>query len=221
MTPGFIALHMPVTILFLDWQYIIPKERWFPGKITTSVSKGVLSSIQAKLSDRQKLIMKGTCFAHFLDYHEIVVQPQLIHYFLLRQVEQPNPKGMWFLVAGRYVRFSISKFCIVKGLRCAGDSDTSIFESRQSQLKNNYFSQVDTVTHEESTFISACQMPDLDLVETLLDHDVSLIGILYFITAYLFPRDYKKVVDHYFFTLVKEFPALNSFRGESYCLRLL
>ncbi|XP_022891911.1 uncharacterized protein LOC111406765 [Olea europaea var. sylvestris] len=196
-----------------DWQYIIPKERWFPGKITTSVSKGVLSSIQSKLSDRQKLIMKGTCFAHFLDCHEIVVQPQLIHYFLLRQVQQPNPTELWFLVAERYVRFSISEFCIVTGLRCSGDSDTGIFENRQSQLKNKYFSQVDIVTHEDvkSTFISACQMPDLDLVETLPNHDVALIGILYFITAYLFSKDYKKLVDHYLFTLVEDFPALNSF----------
>ncbi|XP_022851142.1 uncharacterized protein LOC111372943 [Olea europaea var. sylvestris] len=213
VTPGFIALHMHVIILFLDWQFIILKERWFPGKISTSIGKGVLSSIQAKLFDRQKLIMKGTCFAHFFDCHEIVVQSQLIHYFLLRQVQQPNPKEMWFLVAGRYVRFFISEFCIFMGLRCSGDSDTGIFESRQSQLKNKYFSQVDTMTHEDvkSTFIFACQMPDLDLVETLPDHDVALIGILYFVTAHLFPRDYKKVVDHYLFTLVEDFPELNSF----------
>ncbi|CAA3028525.1 Hypothetical predicted protein [Olea europaea subsp. europaea] len=127
----------------VDSQYIIQKKRWFPGKITTSVSKGVLSSIQTKLPDRHKLIMKGTCFAHFLDCHEIVVQAQLIHYFLLRQVQQPNPKEMWFLVAGRYVRFSISEFCIVTWLRCSGDSDTGIFESRESQLKNKKGKSID------------------------------------------------------------------------------
>ncbi|CAA2963531.1 Hypothetical predicted protein [Olea europaea subsp. europaea] len=124
--------------------------------------------------------MKGTCFAHFLDCHEIVVQPQLIHYFLLRQVQQPNTTELWFLVAERYVRFSISEFCIVTGLRCSGDSDTGIFESRQSQLKNKYFSQVDIVTHEDvkSTFISACQMLDLDLVETLPDHDIEICDLM-------------------------------------------
>ncbi|XP_022851416.1 uncharacterized protein LOC111373162 [Olea europaea var. sylvestris] len=156
------------------WLFIIPEEQWFLGKITTSVTKGVLKSIQTNLSNHQKQIMRRTCFAHFLECDEIVVQPLLIHFFLLRQVYQPNPEELWFLVAGRYVG---------------------------------------SVTHEDvkSTFISACQMPDLDLVEALPDHDVALIGILYFITAYLFPRDYKKVVDHYLFTLVEDFPALNSF----------
>lgn len=33
-------------------------------------------------------------------------------------------------------------------------------------------------------------MPNLDLVEVLLDNDVVMIGALYFITAYLFPIDY-------------------------------
>ncbi|CAA2970580.1 Hypothetical predicted protein [Olea europaea subsp. europaea] len=36
-------------------------------------------------------------------------------------------------------------------------------------------------------------MPDLDLIETLPDNDVAMIGMLYYITAYLFLRDYKKV----------------------------
>jgi hypothetical protein len=157
--------------------------------------------------------MMGTCFAHFLECHEIVIQPQLIHYFLLRQVIQSNAEEMWFYVAGRYVRFSISEFCLVTGLRCDGDSDTQVFEDRPSQMKTKYFAQVDSITHEDvkSTFLSACQMPDLDLVEALPDNDIAMMGILYFITAYLFPRDYKKVVDHYLFVLVEDFSALNRF----------
>ncbi|CAA2973350.1 Hypothetical predicted protein [Olea europaea subsp. europaea] len=39
-------------------------------------------------------------------------------------------------------------------------------------------------------------MPDLDLVEALPDNDVAMFGALYFITAYLFPRDYKKMSNH-------------------------
>ncbi|CAA3023697.1 Hypothetical predicted protein [Olea europaea subsp. europaea] len=132
------------------------------------------------------------------------------------EVHQPNLQEMWFLVAERYVKFSIFEFCILTELRCSGDSDTGIFESRPSQLKTKYFSQVDTVTHEDvkSTFIPACQMPDMDLVEALLDHDVALSGIPYFITACLFSRDYKKVVDHYLFMLVEEFSTLNTFPWE-------
>ncbi|CAA3006825.1 Hypothetical predicted protein [Olea europaea subsp. europaea] len=52
-------------------------------------------------------------------------------------------------------------------------------------------------------------MPDLDLVETLPDNDVVMIGMLYFITTYLFPRNYKKVVDHFLFVLVEDFSVMN------------
>ncbi|CAA2969461.1 Hypothetical predicted protein [Olea europaea subsp. europaea] len=54
-------------------------------------------------------------------------------------------------------------------------------------------------------------MPDLDLVEALLDNDVAMFGVLYFLTAYLFPCDYKKVVDHFLFVLVEDFNEMNSF----------
>ncbi|CAA2995134.1 Hypothetical predicted protein [Olea europaea subsp. europaea] len=45
-------------------------------------------------------------------------------------------------------------------------------------------------------------MPDLDLVEALPDDNVARMGALYFLTAYFFPRDYKKVVDNYLFALI-------------------
>ncbi|CAA2987777.1 Hypothetical predicted protein [Olea europaea subsp. europaea] len=91
--------------------------------------------------------------------------------------------------------------------------DTQMYDSRTSKLKEKYFSQVDNVTHEDikSTFFSACQMPDLDLVEALPDDDVARMGALYFLIAYLFPRDYKKVVDNYLFSLVEDFDAMNRF----------
>ncbi|CAA2996209.1 Hypothetical predicted protein [Olea europaea subsp. europaea] len=82
---------------------------------------------------------------------------------------------MWFYVTGRYVRFSISEFCLVTGLRYHGECDTQMYDSRTSKLKGKYFSHVDIVTHEDikSTFFSACQMLDLDLVEALPDDDVA------------------------------------------------
>ncbi|CAA2991419.1 Hypothetical predicted protein [Olea europaea subsp. europaea] len=82
---------------------------------------------------------------------------------------------MWFYVAGRYVRFSISEFCLVTGLRCHEECDIQMYDNGTSKLKGKYFSQMDTVTHEDikSTLFSTCQMPKLDLVETLSDDDVA------------------------------------------------
>ncbi|CAA2934568.1 Hypothetical predicted protein [Olea europaea subsp. europaea] len=129
------------------------------------------------------------------------------------KVQYPNEEEIWFNVSGRYIRFSISEFCLVTELKCSGDTDTQVFENRHSKLKAKYFSQVDTGTHEDvkDTFLSACQMPDLNLVEALPDNDVAMFGVLYFLTAYLFPRDYKKVVDHFLFVLVEDFNEINSF----------
>ncbi|CAA3009460.1 Hypothetical predicted protein [Olea europaea subsp. europaea] len=87
------------------------------------------------------------------------------------------------------------------------------FENRQSKSKAKYFSQVDAATHEDvkDTFLFTCQMLDLDLDEALPDNNVAMFGVLYFLTAYLFFHDYKKVVDHFLFVLVVDFNEMNSF----------
>lgn len=64
-------------------------------------------------------------------------------------------------------------------------------------------------------------MSDLDLVNTLPDNDVVMLGALNFITAYLFPRYYKNVVDHFLFVLVEDISALDKFSRRSYYLKLL
>ncbi|CAA2956896.1 sentrin-specific protease 1-like [Olea europaea subsp. europaea] len=118
-----------------------------------------------------------------------------------------------FIIINALCRFSVFEFCLVTGLRYSGDTDTQVFENRLSNLKDKYFSQVHAVTHEDvkDTFLSACQMPDLDLVEALPDNDVAMFGVLYFLTAYLFPHDYKKIVDYFLFVLVEDFNEMNNF----------
>ncbi|XP_022858501.1 uncharacterized protein LOC111379374, partial [Olea europaea var. sylvestris] len=186
------------------WRYIIPKKSWFPSKITITPVKGVVSNFKNNLNEAQRRILQNTCFSHFLQCEEIVIQSQLIHYFLLRQVQQPNESELWFNIAGRFVRFSISEFCLVTGLRYVGDADISRMEKTPSRLKNLYFSTLKNVTREN---IKDAFLGSIDI----LDEDVSILGALYFITSYLHPRDYKKVVDHFLFVLVEDFSAMNVF----------
>lgn len=195
------------------WKYILQQHKWFSGKITTSMAKGVIHNLKKYLSEAQRKILMGTCFAHFLDCHDIVLQPQLIHYFLLRQVHAPNEDELWFCISGRFVRFSMVEFCLVTGLRCTGNTDISTLENSHSMLKEKYFSQLNIVTHEDvrDAFILACQLTEQDVVELLVDEDVAKLGALYFITSYMFPRDYKKVVDHYLFVVVEDFSVIDSF----------
>ncbi|CAA2994227.1 Hypothetical predicted protein [Olea europaea subsp. europaea] len=54
-------------------------------------------------------------------------------------------------------------------------------------------------------------MSDLVLVETLPDNDVAMSETLHFIITYFFPRDYKKIVDHFLFTVNEDFSTMNWF----------
>lgn len=166
--------------------------------------KGVLTNFKTNLNEFQRRMLQNTCFSHFLECEEIIVQSQLIHYFLLRQVRQNNESELWFHIARRFVRFSIPEFCLVTGLKYVGNADTNRLEKTLSRLKNVYFSTLKIVTHADAkeAFLGAGGIPD---------DDVSKLGALYFLTSYLFLRDYKKAVDHFLFVLVEDFNLMNLF----------
>ncbi|KAL2470687.1 DUF1985 domain-containing protein [Abeliophyllum distichum] len=67
------------------------------------------------------LMFKGGCFqnpafGHFLEVNEIVLNHQLIHQVLLREVKQPNVDEMWFNLSGTLVHFSLEEFCLITRL---------------------------------------------------------------------------------------------------------
>ncbi|XP_022891721.1 uncharacterized protein LOC111406547 [Olea europaea var. sylvestris] len=134
-----------------------------------------------------------------MDCQEIVVQPQLIHYFLLREVKQSNLNEMRFKVANKYVRLSLYEFCVVTGLRCKDVRKN--LEHIPSKIKGTYFRNLKLVTNEDvrDVFLN---LLDAD------DHDIVSIRILYLITSFLFSTSYKKVVENYLFTLVEDFAAM-------------
>jgi hypothetical protein len=186
------------------WKYIIPEDQWFPGKITTNIAKNVMSNFTSKFDEEQRTILANTCFSFFLECNEIVLQPQLIHYFLIREVKQPNPNEMWFKVANRFLRFSLCEFCLVTGLRYNGDDIRKEIDKIPSRIKGTYFGELKLVTNEDvrDVFLS---VSDIDA------HDVVRLGILYLITSYLFSTSYKKAVDNYLFALVEDFELLEMF----------
>lgn len=82
------------------------------------------------------------------------------------------------------------ELCLVTGLRCTGDSNVENLEDVPSILKEKFFSQLNSVTHEDvrDTFLSACQLPEQDVVEVPLDEDVTKLGALYFILHHTYSR---------------------------------
>jgi hypothetical protein len=122
----------------------------------------------------------------------------------MREVLQPNPNEMWFKVANRFLRFSMSEFCLVTGLRCCGDDFRKDIEKVPSRIKDTYFGHLKLVTNEDVRDVFL-DVSDVD------DHDVVRIGILYLITSYLFSTSYKRVVDNFLFALVDDFDRMEMF----------
>lgn len=89
---------------------------------------------------------------------------------------------MWVNIARRFVRFSLLEFFLVTRLRYFGNIDKNRLEKTPSRLKNRYFSKLKALTHEDvrETFLAA---------SGISNEDVSMLGVLYFITSYLYPRD--------------------------------
>ncbi|KAL2470816.1 DUF1985 domain-containing protein [Abeliophyllum distichum] len=59
------------------------------------------------MSDAQRNMFNDTCFGHFVEMSEIVLNPQLIHQVLIREVKQPNVDEMWFNVSGSLMYMTI------------------------------------------------------------------------------------------------------------------
>jgi hypothetical protein len=192
-----------------DWEYLIKPRDWFHGKITTTTIQGVITHFVMKFSAAQRDILKNTCVSYYMDCKEIVVQQQLIHYVLQREVKQPNKQEMWFNINGRYIRFSIAEFCLVTGLRYDGVDGRPMLDEKSSAVKETYFSGLKVVTSEDvkRVFLSLADAPDLDVVK---------IGIIYLITSYLFATSYPKVVDQYIFSLVDDLDTLDMFPWGKY-----
>ncbi|KAL2461907.1 DUF1985 domain-containing protein [Abeliophyllum distichum] len=96
----------------------------------------------------QKQMVREICFGPYLDLKETLIQAQLIHQLLLRQVKQQNINELWFNISGKLVRFSIEEFCLISGLRCVDNGDFTKYRMRDSTIKEKYFKKYDSISTE-------------------------------------------------------------------------
>ncbi|KAL2479856.1 Uncharacterized protein Adt_32822 [Abeliophyllum distichum] len=78
------------------WEYLINPSQWCLGKVNASSNGKIFSIISARMSENQKRLFSDTCFGHFLQANELILNHQLIHQFLLREVKQSNDDEIWF-----------------------------------------------------------------------------------------------------------------------------
>lgn len=61
-----------------------------------------------------------------MSMQKVFFQPQLVHHLLLREVHSDNEDTeFWFNIKGVLVRYSIEEFCLITGLKCDGNDNTS------------------------------------------------------------------------------------------------
>lgn len=161
------------------WDFYIPPNKHFHTRISSHTNCEVVKLLKSKLDDRQLQIFRGTIFGYFLDLPNVVVQNQLIHSLLLRQVVPKREDELWFKVNGTKLRFGLAELGIITGLKCCGDADKGYESSSTNRLMDMYFSGLEKV-------------PKQSLIDCFLekrwrsDEDAVKIAVLYFIHTFLF-----------------------------------
>ncbi|KAM3378711.1 hypothetical protein P3S68_011124 [Capsicum galapagoense] len=161
------------------WDFYVPPNSHFHTRISSHTNCDVVNLLKSKLDDRQLQIFRGTPFGYFLDLPHVVVQNQLIHSLLLRQIVPEREDEFWFKVNGTKLRFGLVELGIITGLRCCGDADKGYESSGTNRLMDMYFSGLEKV-------------PKQALIDCFLqkrwksDEDAVKIAVLYFIHTFLF-----------------------------------
>ncbi|KAK4357554.1 hypothetical protein RND71_023164 [Anisodus tanguticus] len=91
------------------------------SKSSVHVNANVIDDFKDNLSSIQLDMFRDTCFGHFLEMKKVVVQNQLIHYLLLREVYQENDDELWVELNGVKSAFWVGGVSIGNGLNCSGD----------------------------------------------------------------------------------------------------
>lgn len=161
------------------WDFYIPPNKHFHTRVSSHTNCDVVKLLKSKLDDRQLQIFRGTPFGYFLDMPHVVVQNQLIHSLLLREVVPEREDELCFKVNGTKLHFGLAELGIITGLRCCGDADKGYESSGTNRLMDMYFSGLEKV-------------PKQSLIDCFLqkrwrsDEDAVKIAVLYFIHTFLF-----------------------------------
>ncbi|CAN4102054.1 unnamed protein product [Withania somnifera] len=159
--------------------YVRPNRHYHP-RIGAQTNVEAVNFLKEKLDAKQIQLFRETCFGHFLDLPPVVVQNQLMHSLLLREVVEEEDDVLWISVKGVRLRFGLVEFGTITGLKCTGDADKCYDSSGTGHLINTYFSS------------ELNRVPKQSLIECVhnkrwkSDDDAVKIAVLYFIHTFLF-----------------------------------
>ncbi|KAL0543885.1 hypothetical protein IC582_018990 [Cucumis melo] len=157
-------------------------------------------NIKAKLKPDQLALFRKTKFGHFLDLN-IVFNGPLIHYLLLREVEDEGKDSISFLLGGVVCTFGRREFNIVTGLW--GPKEDYIQLGGNSRLLEKFFKDKDCV------YVS--DLEDIFLEYEGDDDDIVKLALVYFIEISLLGKDRRTKVDIGFFKIADDWNSFNNY----------
>ncbi|XP_055961069.1 uncharacterized protein LOC126671808 [Mercurialis annua] len=161
------------------WQYAIPVDEWFVAKVQTTLNHDPILKLKTKLNDVELDLFRKSPFGYFLDMPVFKVQTQVLHFLLLRLLNQPNANELWFNIGGVRLKFGIDEFALVTGLKCHGDISKLRFRNTSDGIFDKYFKDLSCFNKQalEDFFVTRRWSSPEDGVK---------IAILYFLDVFLF-----------------------------------
>ncbi|XP_062119264.1 uncharacterized protein LOC133833015 [Humulus lupulus] len=173
-------------VVAFGMQYIVPLENHNRAKCHAIIKHNQITDLHQLLSPKQISDFADSCFGHFLSLPSFVMQYQLIHNLLLRELKQPNPHEIWIGVAGMKLRFGIEEFALVTGIRCVGSHDKQEYARPSNSFLNTYFKSMKKVTKENVRDIllnkgwknDAVKLPNIYFLHIFLLRSSSLDAVI-------------------------------------------
>ncbi|KAL4016539.1 hypothetical protein IC575_024191 [Cucumis melo] len=157
---------------------INPSHHFYSLVSCLSHLKKTTHNIKAKLKPDQLALFRKTKFGHFLDLN-IVFNGPLIHYLLLREVEDEEKDSISFLLGGVVCTFGRREFNIITGLW--GPKEDYIQLVGNSRLLEKFFKD------KECIYVS--DLEDIFLEYEGDDDDIVKLALVYFIEISLLGKD--------------------------------
>ncbi|KAL4011515.1 hypothetical protein IC575_028575 [Cucumis melo] len=157
-------------------------------------------NIKVKLKPDQLALFRETKFGHFLDLN-IVFNGSLIHYLLLREVEDEGKDYISFLLGGVVCTFGRREFNIITDLW--DPKEESIQLVRNSRLLEKFF--------KNKEFIYVSDLEDIFLEYEGNDDDIVKLALVYFIELSLLGNDRRTKVDIGFFKIADDWNTFNNY----------
>lgn len=173
-----------------------PKKRYRP-RVGAQTNVEAVNMLKEKLDAKQIQMFRETCFGRFLDLPPVVVQHQLAHSLLLREVVEEKDDALWISVKDVKLRFGLVEFGIITGLKCTGDAYKCCDSDGMGQLINTYFPS------EQSRVAKQSLIDCINDKRFKSDEDAVKLAVLYFIHTFLFSTVKRKHITRDDFELVE------------------